>query len=103
MKPIYVALIAIASALFGGLIGAGLGGVVGGATSAGAFREVGLEAGVCSTVETAKAQKLLTSAQADQLKTQSTARLKGLADASIAPNPNPDCQQALDKFKSFSK
>ncbi len=104
MKPIYVILIAIAAALTGGLIGTALGGTVGGITSGSAFGVMGMEAGVCSAAETAKAQKLLSPAQADQLLTQSAARLKDVVtNKELAPSSQPNCQQVLNNIKTFSK
>lgn len=104
MKPIYVALIAIASALVGGLFGAALGGTVGGVMSGSAFGVMGMEAGICSAAETAKAQKLLSPAQADQLLTQSAAWLKEmLTNKQLAPNSQPNCQKVFNNVKSLSQ
>ena len=103
MKPVYVALIAIASALVGGLIGAALGGTVGSVVGGTGGGVLGMQAGVCSAADTAKAQKLLSPAQADQLLNQSIARLGDVVtNKELAPS-KPDCQKVLNEVKALSK
>lgn len=99
MKPIYVILIAIAAALTGGLIGAAVGGTAGGVLGSAGGGQLGMQMGVCSATETAKAQKLLSPAQADQLLNQTVTQLGKQAGLS-----KPNCQEVMNELnKTNSK
>lgn len=104
MKPLYVALIAIASALIGGVIGASLGGAAGGAVGGSAGATLGFKYGVCTATDVAKAQKLLTPAQAEQLSNQSYAEAdKKLAAKNFSPLTKQDCQTVSNELDSLAK
>lgn len=104
MKPIYVALIAIASTLIGGIVGTGLGGAAGGVAGGTAGGVLGMRAGICFTVEVAKTQKLLTPAQAEQVTNQAYTKLRDTVNnKDLVPTTNPDCQTTLNEVKALGK
>jgi hypothetical protein len=80
MKTIYVVLIALGTGLVGFLTGGGLGLFGGGAAGAVA----GAVGGMCVTVDTAVAQKLLTEAEVEQLGTRMGKNFR----AKAKQNPN---------------
>lgn len=82
----------------GGAAGTIAGGAGGGA--------LGMKAGVCAATEVAKSQKLLTSAQADQLANQSYIKLKGLVNTSnevLTFTSDSDCQTTLNQVQQLAK
>jgi isopentenyl diphosphate isomerase/L-lactate dehydrogenase-like FMN-dependent dehydrogenase len=104
MKPIYVALIAIASALAGGLIGASIGGVAGGVAGGAGGTAIGFKYGICTATDIAKAQKLLSPAQAEQLSTQAYAQVnRKLAERQLQLISSQDCQTTIQQVDSLAK
>jgi L-aminopeptidase/D-esterase-like protein len=104
MKPIYVALIALASALAGGLIGAGIGGTAGGIAGGAGGTALGFKYGVCSVTDIAKNQKVLPPAQAEQLSTLAYDQFnKTLAGKGLPTVTSQDCQTTTSQVNSLLK
>ncbi|UBF24327.1 hypothetical protein K9N68_21810 [Kovacikia minuta CCNUW1] len=102
MKPFFVVLIALASAIAGGIVGALIGGAAGGLAGASGAGVIGIRTGVCSAVEAAKAQKLINPTQADQLMTQSYDKIRDLiGNKDFIPADNPDCQATFNTVKQL--
>lgn len=102
MKPIYVVLIALASAIAGGIVGALIGAATGSIAGASGAGVIGLRSGICSAVETAKAQKLINPAQADQLMAQSYAKIRDMINnKDLVPTDNPDCQTTFNTIQQL--
>ncbi len=104
MKPIFVALIAIASALIGGVVGAGLGGAAGGVAGGAGGATLGFKYGICTATEVAESQKLLTSAQAGQLSNLAYAQAnKTLTGKGMSEITSQDCQTTKSQLESLAK
>lgn len=104
MKPIYVALIAIASALVGGIVGTGLGGVAGGVAGGAGGSALGFKLGICTATDIAKTQKLLSPAQTEQLSNQAYAQAnKTLTEKGLPALTSQDCQSTRDQMNTLTK
>ena len=106
MKPIAVVLIAVASAIAGGIVGSFVGGAAGTIAGGAGGGALGMKAGVCAATEVAKSQKLLTSAQADQLANQSYTKLKSLVNNSnkeVMFTGDSDCQTTFNQVQQLAK
>jgi hypothetical protein len=104
MKPLHVGLIALVSAILGGVIGFLSGGAAGSVAGGAGGGVLGMRAGICTAADVAKSQKLLNPAQADKLISQSYDQLRNtVSNKELVPTVNPDCTTVINQVKQLAK
>jgi len=104
MKPVWVALISIATLALGFFLGGAAGGVVGG--SAGAFggAVVGSAFGACSVLEDAKQQNTIGKDSGESLYSRFTSRVDQMFPGGKfslqSEMPYAKCRETLEKFRA---